>query len=116
VYQPTVVPLEAAQPSEVEVEGVEEARPRPTGDDVLLDDELTPLELAHERTEKLVTTAGRGWLELVEHGEIGSTAARSEKIELRSSTVEDGTRRGAGSCRRTPSGHAPASSVDRRQT
>ncbi len=57
VHHPDVVAHEAPQSCEVEVEGIEQAARRSSGDAVLLDDHAASLELAGERAHELVAAA-----------------------------------------------------------
>ena len=78
-----VVPREAAQPAEVEVEGVEEAGSCPRRDPVHLDRETASLELAYERPQELVPTARRRRRELVEEREIRRSSPReADAVDL----------------------------------
>ena len=91
MHHARAAPSEPLQARDVEVERVEEAGLRLTGDPVQLDLETAAVELAHEGADELVAAArGRG-SELVEDREISATAARAQHVEL----GREATRRGA---------------------
>ena len=97
-----VVPGEAAEPAEVEVEGVEEAGSCSRGDPVHLDRETASLELGHERPQELMPTARRRRRELVEERHIRRSSPReADAVDLR----RDLARNRAGSTAR-PCDHA----------
>jgi hypothetical protein len=73
---------EPAEPREIEVERVEEARRRTTRDAVGLDVEAAALELMGQRAEELVPASAGGRRELVEERQVGPVVARAEQVDL----------------------------------
>jgi hypothetical protein len=103
VHHPAVVPREAAEAPEVEVEGVEEAGRRLPRYAVPLDDEAALLEFGDERAQELVAAAARRRRELVEDGEVGASTSRPQTIELGGRLAPDRAERtteAAGGCAR----------------
>ena len=82
MHHPRVRPGEPPQPSEVEVERVEEAGRGLARDPVQLDREPAAPELPDERTQELVAAAGGRRRELVEEREISPTPPGSEPVGL----------------------------------
>ena len=80
---PRVAAREPPQAVEVEIERVEQTGRRAGGDPVLLDGQAARAQLARERPQELMPTAGGGRHELVEQGQVGVTAACPEEVELR---------------------------------
>ena len=78
MHHPAVGAREAPQAREVEVERVEEARARPPGHAVGLDLETARAELTEKRSQELVPASRRRRLELMEEGEIGTSATRRD--------------------------------------
>ncbi len=104
-----VVPGEAAEPAEVEVEGVEEAGSGSRGDPVHLDREPASLELGHERTQELVPTARRRWRELVEERHIRRSPPReADTVDLGRNLARDDAGSAARPCDHAAPCHAEA--------
>ncbi len=90
VDEPHVGAGEATEPTEVEVERVEQADIRAVRDAIQLDGESAPLELSEERAQELVTAAGRRRRELVEEREICTSSSGPQEIRLRPELARDG--------------------------
>ena len=96
MHHPAATAGEAPQSPVIEVERVEEAGRRLTGDAVDLHVEPALPELAHEPCEKLVPAPRRRRSELVKDGDVGTIAARSETRRLGSRCPAHGTPAAAG--------------------
>ena len=90
VHHPRPTAREAPEPPEVEVERVEEAHGRPSGDRPELDLEPATFELAHERAEELMPTPRGRRRELVEERDVGAAAAGAEEFDLGVDAPGDG--------------------------
>ena len=82
VHHPRPAAREAPEPPEVEVERVEEAHGRTSGDRPDLDLEPATFELAHERAEELMPAPRGRRRELVEERDVGAAAPGAEEVDL----------------------------------
>ena len=97
MHHPAVSAREAAEPPEVEVEGVEQADRSPARDPIQLDGQVTPLELPDERSQELVPSTRWRRRELVEESEVGTSApSRTKEVNLGPDLTRDGAARPAG--------------------
>jgi hypothetical protein len=75
MHHSCVVPCEAPEPTEVEIEGVVEAGRGVTREAVHFDRQSAPLEFGHQREKELVPTAVGRPVELVKDSDISGIAS-----------------------------------------